>query len=59
MLSLESLHRGDSNEYRQHTIINLKKKQKQKKKKKITRNYPKYMSAAVGFFVRDSITCSK
>ena len=43
MLSLESFHRGDSNEYRQHTIINLKK---------VTRNYPKYMSAAVGFFVR-------
>ena len=34
MFSLESPHRGDSNEYIQHTIINIKKK--------ITRNYPKY-----------------
>ena len=31
---LESPDRGDSNEYTQHTIINLKKK--------ITSNYPKY-----------------
>ena len=31
---LESPHRGDSNEYTQHTIINIKRK--------ITRNYPKY-----------------
>ena len=34
MFSLESLHRGDSNEYKQHAIINIKKK--------ITINYPKY-----------------
>ena len=33
-------HRGDSNEYTQHTIFSLKKK--------ITLNYPK--SAAIGFF---------
>ena len=32
--SLESPHGGDSNEYKQHTIINIKKK--------ITLNYPKY-----------------
>ena len=50
MFSLELPHRGDSNEYKQHTIFNIKKK--------ITLNYPK--SAAVGFFqgtqerVRDS-----
>ena len=34
MFSLESPHRGDSNEYTQHTIINIKKK--------ITLKYPKY-----------------
>ena len=34
MFSLESPHRGDSNEYKQHAIINIKKK--------ITLNYPKY-----------------
>ena len=41
MFSLESPHRGDSNEYPQHTIFNIKKK--------ITRIYPKY--AALGFFL--------
>ena len=39
MFSLESPHRGDSNEYKQYTIFNIKK---------ITLNYLK--SAAVGFF---------
>ena len=34
MFSLESPQRGDSNEYKQHTIINIKKK--------ITQNYPTY-----------------
>ena len=34
MFSLELPNRGDSNEYTQHTIINIKKK--------ITRNYSKY-----------------
>ena len=34
MFSLESPHRGDSNEYTQHAIINIKKK--------TTLNYPKY-----------------
>ena len=34
MISLESPHRGDSNENTQHVIINIKKK--------ITLNYPKY-----------------
>ena len=34
MFSLESPHRGDSNECTQHTIINIKKK--------IILNYPKY-----------------
>ena len=34
VLSLESPHRGESNEYTQHAIINIKKK--------ITLNYPKY-----------------
>ena len=40
MFSLESPHRGDSNEYTQHTIFNMNKKD--------TINYPK--SAAMGFF---------
>ena len=42
MFSLESPHRGDSNEYMytQYTIFNIKKK--------FTLNYPKF--AAVGFF---------
>ena len=39
MYSLESPHRGDSNEYTKHTILNIKKK--------ITLNYPK--SAVMGF----------
>ena len=40
VFSLESPHLGDSNEYTQYTIFNIKKK--------ITLNYPK--SAAMGFF---------
>ena len=40
MFSLESPHLGDSNEYTQYTIFNIKQK--------ITLNYPK--SAAMGFF---------
>ena len=40
MFPLESPHQGDSNEYTQYTIFNIKKK--------ITLNYPK--SAAVGVF---------
>ena len=42
MFSLESPHRGDSNEYTQYTIFNIQKK--------IILNYPK--SAAMGFFSR-------
>ena len=34
VFSLESPHRGDSNEYTQHTIVNIKNK--------ITLNYPQY-----------------
>ena len=49
VFSLESPHQGDSNEYIQYTIFNIKKK--------ITLNYPK--SAAMGFFPRDSRTNSK
>ena len=41
MFSLESPHRGDSNEYTQYTIFTSEKK-------KNTINYPK--SAAMGFF---------
>ena len=41
MFSLESPHRGDSNEYTQHTVFNIKKK--------ITLNYPR--PAAKGFFL--------
>ena len=40
VFSLESPHRGDSNEYTQYTIFNMNKKN--------TINYPK--SAATGFF---------
>ena len=43
MFSLESPHRGDSNEHTKYTIFNIKKK--------ITLNYPK--SAAMGFWVWD------
>ena len=39
MFSLESPHRGDSNEYTQYTIFNIKKK--------IALNFP--ISAAMGF----------
>ena len=50
VFSLESPHRGDSNEYKQYTILN-------KKKKKITLNYPK--SAAMSLFPGNSSTSSK
>ena len=49
MFSLESPHRGDSNENTQHTVFN--------RKTKISPNYPK--SAAMEFFPRDSKTSSK
>ena len=52
MFSLESPHRGDSNEYTQHTKINIKRKSP-----KIFQNT--IMSAAMMLFVRDSITSSK
>ena len=54
MFSLESSHRGDSNEYTQHTIINKKRKSPE-----IIPNI--IMSAAVRFFffVRDSKMSSK
>ena len=42
VFSLESPHRGDSNEYTQYTIFSMKKEN--------TLNYPK--SAAMGFFVQ-------
>ena len=42
MFSLETPHRGDSNEYTQYTILNIKKK--------ITRNYPK--STAIGIIFK-------
>ena len=42
MFSLESPHRGDSNEYTQYIIFNMNRKN--------TLNYPK--SAAMGFFPR-------
>ena len=45
VFSLESPHRGDSNEYTQYTIFNMNKKN--------TLNYLK--SAAMGFSPRDSI----
>ena len=41
MFSLESPHRGDSNEYTQYTMFNIKKK--------ITLNYSR--SEAIGFFL--------
>ena len=40
MFTLESPHRGDSNEYTQYTIFNIKKE--------IALNYPKF--EAMGFF---------
>ena len=43
VVSLESPHPGDSNEYTKYTVVNVKKK--------ITLNYPK--SAAMGFFPMD------
>ena len=42
MFSLESPHRGESNEYTQYTIFNIKQKQQ------LSLNCPK--SAAMGFF---------
>ena len=49
---LESPYRGDSNEYTQYIIINIKKK--------FTLIIPNIiMSAAMGFFPRDSRTSSK
>ena len=52
MFSLESPHRGDSNEYTQYTMFI-----QHVIKKKITLYYPK--SAAMGFFTRDSRMSSK
>ena len=52
VFSLESPHQGDSNEYTQHTMINIKRKSPE-----ISQNT--IMSAAMIFFVRDSITSSK
>ena len=49
LFSLESPHRGDSNEYTQYTIFNIKKR--------IALIHPKY--AAMGLFPRDSNTSSK
>ena len=49
LFSLESPHLGDSNEYTQYTIFNIKNK--------IILYYSK--SAAMGFFSRDSRTSSK
>ena len=49
VFSLESPHRGDSNECTQYTIFNIKKK--------IVLNYPK--SAEDGIFPRDSRISSK
>ena len=47
-ISLESPHRGDSNEYTQHTIINIKRKS------------PIYYNVcSYDIFVRDSRTSSK
>ena len=43
VFSLESLNQGDSSEYTQYTIFNIKKE--------INQNYPK--SEAIGFFPRD------
>ena len=48
VFSLESPHRGDSNEYTQYTMFNIKRI--------IILNYPK--SAAMRFFPRDSSTSS-
>ena len=50
MFSLESPHRGDSNEYTQYAIFNIKKKE-------ITLNDS--TSAAMDFFPRDPRTSSK
>ena len=49
MFSLESPHRGDSNENTQYTIFNIYKK--------VSLNYPKF--AAMKSFPRDSRTSSK
>ena len=49
VFSLESPHRGDSNEYTQYAIFNMNKKN--------ILNYPK--SAAMGFFPRDTRMSSK
>ena len=52
VFSLESPHRGDSNEYTKHTIFNIKKK--------ITLNFPKYNNVySYGIFPRDSRKSSK
>ena len=49
MFLLDSPHRGDSNEYIQYTIFNIKRK--------IPLNFIKF--AAVGFVPRDSKSSSK
>ena len=49
MFSLESPHRGDSNEHTQYTIFIINKK--------IILDFPKF--SAIGFFHRDSRASSK
>ena len=49
LFSFESPHRGDSNEYTQYNIFNIKRK--------IILNYPKFV--AMRFFPGDSSTSSK
>ena len=51
VFSLESPHRGDSNEYTHHTIVNIKRKSPE-----ISQNTIMY---AMMFFVMDSRTSSK
>ena len=52
VFSLESPHGGDSHEYTQYTIFNIKKKK--------IENHPKYpKSTALGFFPTYSSTSSK
>ena len=51
VFSLESPHRGDFNEYKQHNSISIIKK--------ISLNYSKYNVSAMGIFPRDSRASSK
>ena len=59
MFSLESPHQGDSNEYTQHTILNIKKENHPKLSQLNFKFAVKFAAKSNGIFPRDSRMSSK